>query len=111
MVLPAQDKATSPAGEPETEGFEFRAWRIEHGIAEGDTEMTSGEQACILCCASCCVHAAQAVTYVLLHCYYQGCMIFIVGGMVLAMLEQPERLIGVRQVNAHVLCSADPEQA
>ena len=44
MVLPARDKATSPSREPETEGYEFRAWRIEHGIAEGDTEMTSGEQ-------------------------------------------------------------------
>lgn len=58
MVLPARDKATSPAGEPETEGFEFRAWRIEHGIAEGDTEMTAGEEAWISCRACCCLHAA-----------------------------------------------------
>lgn len=42
MLLPARDKATSPSGEPETEGVEFRAWRIEHGIAEGDSEITSG---------------------------------------------------------------------
>lgn len=43
MLLPSRDKATSPAGEPETEGYEYRTWRIEHGIAEGDTEITSGE--------------------------------------------------------------------
>ena len=41
-VLPAQSKPTSPSGEPETEGIEFKAWRIEHGVAEGDTEMPSG---------------------------------------------------------------------
>lgn len=58
MVLPARDKATSPAGEPESEGFEFRAWRIEHGLAEGDTEMTAGEEACISCHACCYLHAA-----------------------------------------------------
>lgn len=43
MILPSRDKATSPAGEPETEGYEYRTWRIEHGIAEGDTEITSGD--------------------------------------------------------------------
>lgn len=42
IVLQAQDKPTSPSGEPETEGTEFKAWRIEHGVAEGDTEMPSG---------------------------------------------------------------------
>jgi len=41
-VLPAQSKPTSPSGEPETEGIEFKAWRIEQGVAEGDTEMPSG---------------------------------------------------------------------
>lgn len=41
-VLPAQSKPTSPSGEPETEGIEFKAWRIEHGVAEGDIEMPSG---------------------------------------------------------------------
>jgi len=41
-VLPAQSKPTSPSGEPETEGIEYKAWRIEHGVAEGDTEMPSG---------------------------------------------------------------------
>ena len=41
-MLPAQSKPTSPSGEPETEGIEFKAWRIEHGVAEGDTEMPSG---------------------------------------------------------------------
>lgn len=42
MVLPARSKATSPNGEPETEGYEYRAWRIEHGVAEGSTEIASG---------------------------------------------------------------------
>ena len=42
-VVQAQSKATSPSGEPETEGIEFKAWRIEHGVAEGDTEMPSGQ--------------------------------------------------------------------
>ncbi len=44
-MLPAQSKPTSPSGEPETEGIEFKAWRIEHGVAEGDTEMPSGDVA------------------------------------------------------------------
>lgn len=47
-VLPAQSKPTSPSGEPETEGIEFKAWRIEHGVAEGDTEMPSGQTMLIM---------------------------------------------------------------
>lgn len=42
IVLPAQDKPTSPAGEPETESIQYKSWRMEHGVAEGDTEMPSG---------------------------------------------------------------------
>ena len=42
IVLQSQDKPTSPEGEQETEGVQYKAWRIEHGVAEGDTEMPSG---------------------------------------------------------------------
>lgn len=45
IVLQAQDKPTSPEGEQETEGIEYKSWRIEHGVAEGDTEMPSGIRA------------------------------------------------------------------
>lgn len=42
ILLQAQDKPTSPEGEQETEGVQYKSWRIEHGVAEGDTEMPSG---------------------------------------------------------------------
>ena len=42
ILLQAQDKPTSPEGEQETEGIQYKSWRIEHGVAEGDTEMPSG---------------------------------------------------------------------
>ncbi|KAL3149050.1 hypothetical protein ABBQ32_001895 [Trebouxia sp. C0010 RCD-2024] len=42
IVLQAHDKPTTPEGEQETEGIQYKAWRIEQGVAEGDTEMPSG---------------------------------------------------------------------
>ena len=42
-LMGKDDKPRAPDGEVESAPSEHRRWRIEHGVAEGDTEMPSGE--------------------------------------------------------------------
>ena len=42
-LMGKDDKPPAPDGEVESAPSEHRRWRIEHGVAEGDTEMPSGE--------------------------------------------------------------------